>query len=35
MPESDLALINSLQGIGDTPSFQLNRQRVCIRIPVN
>jgi len=33
MPEGDLAVVNSLQGIGDTPSFKFDRQRVRIRIP--
>ena len=35
MPEGDLALINSLQGVGNTASFKLNRLRVRIQIPVN
>ena len=34
MSEGGLALVNSLQGVGDTPRFQLDRSRVRIRIPV-
>jgi hypothetical protein len=35
MPEGDPALVNSLQGIGDTFGFECDRQRVRIRIPVD